>query len=56
MPRVINTFKSMITDEDVLDKEDYHILDRIRAFATSDDMVQFAAAKQLVIHIDRVVS
>ena len=53
--RVINTFKSMITDDDVLEKEDLYILDRIKAFALSDEMSQFAAAKALVSHIDRVV-
>ncbi|KAK1230653.1 cell division cycle- protein [Marasmius sp. AFHP31] len=46
--RVINTFKSMITDDDVLEKEDMYILNRIKEFANSDP-----AAKQLIILIDR---
>jgi len=53
--RVINIFKSMITDDDVLEKEDSYILDRIRAFALSDEMASFAAAKILVLQIDRAV-
>lgn len=46
----------MVTDEDILDKEDMHILERIRAFAGSDEVAHFAAAKQLLLHIDRAVS
>ncbi|KAK7056677.1 cell division cycle-related protein [Paramarasmius palmivorus] len=51
--RVINTFKSMVTDDDVLEKEDMYILDRIKAFAQSQDAVHLPAAKQLVVMIDR---
>ncbi|KAF8073629.1 ras guanine nucleotide exchange factor domain-containing protein [Lyophyllum atratum] len=52
--RVLNTFKSMVQDEDVLDKEDLYILDRIKSFVSSAELAQVGAAKQLIIHIDRV--
>ncbi|KAL0573470.1 cell division cycle-related protein [Marasmius crinis-equi] len=51
--RVINTFKSMITDDDVLEKEDMYILNRIKDFALSEDVTLFPAAKQLLILIER---
>ncbi|KAG5651191.1 hypothetical protein H0H81_009544 [Sphagnurus paluster] len=51
--RVLNTFKSLVQDEDVLDREDMYILDRIKAFVSSDEVSHFAAAKQLLVHIDR---
>ncbi|KAF9049553.1 ras GEF [Hymenopellis radicata] len=51
--RVLNIFKTMVTDEDILDKEDMHILERIRHFVLSDEVSHFAAAKQLLLHIDR---
>jgi hypothetical protein len=46
----------MVTDDDVLEKEDMYILDRIKAFAQSQDAVHLPAAKQLVVMIDRTVS
>ncbi|KAL0567457.1 cell division cycle-related protein [Marasmius crinis-equi] len=49
--RVINTFKSMITDDDVLEKEDMYILNRIKDFVLSEDV--HLAAKQLLILIER---
>lgn len=45
----------MILDEDVLEKEDLYILDRMKAFVSSEEVAFFGAAKQLLIHIDRVV-
>lgn len=46
----------MITDEDVLEKEDMHILDRVRDFCLKAEVTtSVAAAKQLVVLIDRVV-
>lgn len=45
----------MITDEDVLEKEDLYILDRIKDFVSSDEVSRFAAAKQLNILIERAV-
>ena len=54
--RVINTFRTMATDEDVLEKEDMYILDKIKDFASSVEVSSsIAAAKQLVVLIDRVV-
>lgn len=46
----------MITDEDVLEKEDAYILDKIKDFASKVEVSNsIAAAKQLVVLIDRVV-
>lgn len=53
---VINTFKSMVLDDDVLEKEDAYILERMKAFVSSEEVAHFAAAKQLLIHIERAVS
>lgn len=51
--RVLNIFKSLVVDDDYLDKEDLFILDQIKVFAGSDDTAHFAAAKQLVQHVER---
>ncbi|KAF7299199.1 hypothetical protein MIND_00868600 [Mycena indigotica] len=51
--RVLNTFKSMIVDDDVLEKDDLFILERIKEFITTDEVVRFPAAKQLLILIER---
>ncbi|KAF7321869.1 hypothetical protein MKEN_00708900 [Mycena kentingensis (nom. inval.)] len=51
--RVLNIFKSMIVDDDVLEKDDMHILDRIKEFTTTEDVVKVPAAKQLPILIER---
>lgn len=54
---VLNTFRTMINDDDILEKEDLYILDRIRDFCLRAEAVtNVAAAKQLVVLIDRVVS
>lgn len=46
----------MINDEDILEKEDAYILDRIREFCLqAEAATNVAAAKQLVVLIDRVV-
>lgn len=45
----------MIQDEDVLEKEDLYILDRMKQFVTSDEVSHFAAAKQLSVLIERAV-
>ena len=52
----MNTFKSMIVDEDVLEFSDMYILDRMREFVLKDEVNQFAAAKQLLTLIERYVS
>lgn len=54
--RVLNTFRTMITDEDVLEKDDMYILDRIHDFCLqAERTASVAAAKQLVVLIERVV-
>ena len=45
----------MVMDEDVLEKEDMYILDKIREFAARPDVGTMAAARQLVVQIERVV-
>ncbi|KAJ7482050.1 ras guanine nucleotide exchange factor domain-containing protein [Mycena galericulata] len=51
--RVLNTFKSMVVDDDVLEKEDLFILDRMKEFITTEEVSKFPAAKQLLILIER---
>ncbi|CAL1713340.1 unnamed protein product [Somion occarium] len=51
--RVLNTFKAMVTDDDLLEKEDMWILDRMKDFASNPEVVSFAAAKQIIILIER---
>lgn len=55
LSRVFNTFKSMVTDDDVLEKEDAPILDRMKAFVSSEEVSHFGAAKQLLVLIERAV-
>jgi len=54
--RVLNTFKSMIVDNDILEEEDSFIFERMKEFISNEDVQGFAAAKQLGIHIARAVS
>jgi len=54
--RVLNTFKSMIVDNDILEDEDSFIFERMKEFISNEDVQGFAAAKQLGIHIERAVS
>ncbi|KAI8986090.1 ras GEF [Trametes punicea] len=51
--RVLNTFRTMVTDDDILEKEDMYILQRMKEFASNEEVVTFAAAKQLLILIER---
>ncbi|KAG6868223.1 hypothetical protein C0993_005999 [Termitomyces sp. T159_Od127] len=53
--RVINTFVTMLKDDDILEKEDFHILERMKAFVSSDEVSQFGAAKQVLVYIDRAI-
>lgn len=46
----------MVVDDDVLEKDDLFILDRMKEFLTSDAVANFPAAKQLLILIERAVS
>ena len=41
----------MVTDDDILEKEDLYILTRMKEFASNEEVVTFAAAKQLLILI-----
>ncbi|KAH7885130.1 ras GEF [Phlebopus sp. FC_14] len=51
--RVINTMKSMVQDEDVLEREELGILDRMAEFVLRDDVISIPAAKQLLVSIKR---
>ncbi|KAF7365388.1 hypothetical protein MVEN_00411200 [Mycena venus] len=51
--RVLNTFKSMVVDDDVLEKDDMFILERMKEFLTTEEVARFPAAKQLLILIER---
>lgn len=46
----------MVVDDDVLEKDDMFILDRMKEFITTEEVSGFAAAKQLLILIERAVS
>lgn len=52
--RVINVFKTMIQDEEILDKDATEILDRIQQFALTAQNVM-PGAKQLLVSIERAV-
>ena len=45
----------MIVDDDVLEKDDLFILERIKEFMTTEEVAKFPAAKQLLILIERAV-
>lgn len=47
--------KLIVQDEDVVDKEDPGILNRMAQFASGDDVFKVAAAKQLLAAIERAV-
>jgi len=47
--------KLIVQDEDLVDKEDLAILNRMAQFASGNDVVKIAAAKQLLAAIKRVV-
>lgn len=50
---MINTLKSILQQEDILEKEDLHILDKMKAFVSSEDVSAFPAAKQLLNLIEK---
>ncbi|KAI0916974.1 hypothetical protein AcW2_007229 [Taiwanofungus camphoratus] len=52
--RVLNTFKNMVNEDGILEKEDMYILARMKEFASDEEVVNFAAAKQLLILVERV--
>ena len=51
---MLNTFKTLITDQDILEKDDLWILDKIKDFASNPEAATNPAAVQLVILIDHV--
>lgn len=54
-PRVLNTFKTMVTDEDILEKDDLHVLDRMKEMLQNEEVMRSPAAKQLMVLIERAV-
>ncbi|EIW81292.1 ras GEF [Coniophora puteana RWD-64-598 SS2] len=52
--RVLNTIKSMVQD-DVLEKDEMYILDRIREFLSDEEAQKITASKTLLLAIDRAV-
>ncbi|KAF8208696.1 ras guanine nucleotide exchange factor domain-containing protein [Mycena galopus ATCC 62051] len=51
--RVLNIFKSLVLDSDVLEKADLGIFNRIQEFITTAEVARFPAAKQLSTLIER---
>lgn len=51
--RVINTIKSMVQDDEVLERDDTYILDRMVEFVSRDEVITLPAAKQLLVIIKR---
>ncbi|KAI5122473.1 hypothetical protein M0805_008783 [Coniferiporia weirii] len=51
--RVMNTFKTMVTDDQVLVEDDLYILDRIRDFLLGPEVVTSPASKNLLNIIER---
>lgn len=51
---MLNTLETLVTDEEMLEKDDLQILDRMRYFALSPEVVKNPAAKRLIVAIDRV--
>ena len=54
--RVLNTFKTMILDTGFLEKEDAYILDRMKEMVSGEGVIHLAAAKQLLVLVERAVS
>ncbi|CCM04907.1 uncharacterized protein FIBRA_07104 [Fibroporia radiculosa] len=50
--RVLNIFKTMVTEDGILEKEDMGILGRLKEFASREDVAN-SAAKRLLIFIER---
>ncbi|KAJ7645574.1 ras guanine nucleotide exchange factor domain-containing protein [Mycena polygramma] len=51
--RVLNTFKHMVLEDDVLEKDELYILDRMKEFLVTEEGARFAVGKQLSILIQR---
>lgn len=48
--------KSMVVEDGILEKEDMYILDRMKEFLSSEDVSRSAAARNLMVQIERAVS
>lgn len=53
--RVLNTLKTIVTDDDILEKDDMHILDCMKEMLQNEEVMRSTAAKQLVVLIERAV-
>jgi son of sevenless-like protein len=53
---VLNTFKTLITDEGATTEEDLFILDKMKEMVSSPEVIHLGAAKQLLNLIERTVS
>ncbi|KAJ7263985.1 ras guanine nucleotide exchange factor domain-containing protein [Mycena haematopus] len=51
--RVLNIFKTLVVDDDVLDKADLGILDRMENFIAMEEVARFPATKQISTLIER---
>nr|VWO94819.1 Guanyl nucleotide exchange factor Sql2 [Ganoderma boninense] len=51
--RVLNVFRTLVTDDDVLEREDMYILARMKEFASNEEVVTSPAARQLLVVIER---
>ncbi|KAJ7366610.1 ras guanine nucleotide exchange factor domain-containing protein [Mycena albidolilacea] len=51
--RVLNTLRYLVVDDDVLEKADLGILDRMKEFIAMEEVARFPAAKQLWTLIER---
>lgn len=56
MKSVLNTFKTMVTDDQVLVEDDLYILDRIKEFLLHPEVSATPASKTLLNIIERKVS
>ncbi|KAH8100994.1 ras guanine nucleotide exchange factor domain-containing protein [Cristinia sonorae] len=52
--RVLNTLKSMITDDDILESSDMYILPVIKKFITAPEVLETRAAKQILPLVERL--
>jgi son of sevenless-like protein len=53
--RVLDIFKSMVADDDVLEKDETFIFGRMKEFLTNEEVANFPTAKQLLTLIELVV-
>jgi len=51
--RVLNTHKTMVTDDEVLEKDEIYILDRMKKFLLEPDVAVAPAAKNLLAAVER---